>query len=914
MLSWNALGAERGRRCPEDLRSEIVQALHLESRRVAVELARLRTDLLTGLSPAGDLWPPAQEPAPPEGCPDPSGPAGAQRVTVLGFSPFFYYPFLFATAFPEVPPEFLRALAAANRILLEALLTLDNRIDRDQRLDPLDLYLMQGYCQRALEILLPYLPPQDAFWEECDELYVAYVRAVLRELVFHRQRVEPFPAQDFRRLSADKAGLVKATILALCRVSGDGRHRDALLASQDAFLIGFQAIDDLKDWREDYARQNYTYLLTAVLENAGRVRAVERGERPDPEVVGRWLYETGLAQSQLRLSEELFRESLDAARDVPVPLWRDMVEGFLRSARSMRTDVAQIRSRDLHRSSRAALPAWSPPAHGEEPGCGPLLASCLSRGARYLLAKRRPDGSFSLALSPHSYMHPARVLGPSGAVTALVLRALAGTGAEEPEIRHLLAALRERPGTAREAYAPSAPAELEQAFRARSREELERIDSGICDGGGRCDADALSAQGKGFWAELVFQAAHRQARAPMLEELALREARQDRDPAGACTLVEAAGSRGLLRPLLVPYLLCKAFAARPDELAQTAVRALVSRVLGGCLKSGSWGNYTDTALALAALLGAGCAATEWEPAARKLVLGQDPDGSWPANAIYGKEGRCYGSRELTTAWCLEALAHCLRQHRERDRESSGRASALGEGQGRIEIYAHEGVAPERFEDAGRLLNRCRRVLRARGSMRVYLGRWAGLPGHFVLADGRATDIGVNLAGPHAPDCTVAGRPTAVELALAWTEAVRAQVRGPVRGGPERLFVEGVGLMVCRRLWPGQTPWEQCGLSRLDWQWCHENEWYLCEIARQAIQAGRAGPAPDGSRPHAAAAGEAFAPANARLYLALRLFDTECRAGLSTESLDQMIEWEPAAIQGQFQKLWGQGRRKISLCL
>jgi hypothetical protein len=69
----------------------------------------------------------------------------------------------------------------------------------------------------------------------------------------------------------------------------------------------------------------------------------------------------------------------------------------------------------------------------------------------------------------------------------------------------------------------------------------------------------------------------------------------------------------------------------------------------------SWKNTTETSLTLLCLLLAGYDGPEFVPAIEKIEESQELDGSWAPNAIYREGNVLYGSRELTTVWCLEVL-------------------------------------------------------------------------------------------------------------------------------------------------------------------------------------------------------------------------------------------------------------------
>ncbi len=127
--------------------------------------------------------------------------------------------------------------------------------------------------------------------------------------------------------------------------------------------------------------------------------------------------------------------------------------------------------------------------------------------------------------------------------------------------------------------------------------------------------------------------------------------------------------RAACHPLLPLLLFCQAFG--PD----LPRKPLHDYLLRRNRKTGTWNNPTETALTLLCLLSTGYQGPELSLAVEKLIRSQEPDGSWPPNSLYEQANLFYGSRELTTAWCLLALflyhlGPCLPATRENPLEGS----------------------------------------------------------------------------------------------------------------------------------------------------------------------------------------------------------------------------------------------------
>jgi hypothetical protein len=156
---------------------------------------------------------------------------------------------------------------------------------------------------------------------------------------------------------------------------------------------------------------------------------------------------------------------------------------------------------------------------------------------------------------------------------------------------------------------------------------------------------------------------------------------------------------------------------------------------------------------------------------------------------------------------------------------------------RTRVILHEEVPEALGVLAHETLERCRAVLRIAEPEEVYLGKWDSMPSHFLLGEGPSTCVGVNLPElvSTAPLLSAGFRPVEVEIAFAFTTAVRYAVHGPVRDRLERVFVAGLGMCLSDHLWPRGFPWQHAGMPELDWLWCQEHGAHLWEEVRRFLE-------------------------------------------------------------------------------
>ena len=720
----------------------------------------------------------------------------------IGFSPFYYYPFLFVSAFPSVPVEDLRTLALANRILLEAILLSDKKIDETRPWVPADFYLVDSYFHKALEMLIPLFPLEHEFWQKTQGWFLQHGRAIIKEQLRHRHRLCPYTQEEFFEVSTGKVALIKTNLLAMALLSDTSDVLAPLMESQDRFLAGFQCFDDLRDWKEDLRHGNFTFLLTRVLFTGGLHANVRRGDPVPPGEVGQVLYHRGIAEEQLRLAEQYFEQALNSVQKIHVPNWAETVMGFLRHCRTMRHDLAEIRRRTTKET-------------------GPkTVATRLAEALDFIVCSAPSLGGFPLAQSEYPYMNPSTPLASSRFATFFLRLALAPLQNMDSRLPALLLGASEWLTPSRRIPAnPSLPVAMEESFLPipTDRGALLELDQDL-DG-------TLPLRPHGlFWANLLLTGSREDVRLPKLKSLVETSIRQsDYGPwihSPSSDSPNSSSHRAACHPLLALLLFCHS--SGPD----LPRKPLHDYLLRRNRKTGTWNNPTETALTLLCLLSSGYQGPELSAAVEKLIRSQEPDGSWPPNSLYEQANLFYGSRELTTAWCLLALflyhlGPCFPATQERPLEGSIQPAR------NPTIVLHAGL-PRRLHGFTRsVLKELRTVLSPPWPHTLYVGHWPSMPPHFLLNMDQRLVIGVNvLQHRQGRALSTAQRPLRVEIVMAMMLAHRWHRQGPLRDRLERIFVGGLALSSCGRVWPRHTPWETLGMPKLDWAWCREHEAFL----------------------------------------------------------------------------------------
>lgn len=559
-----------------------------------------------------------------------------------------YYPFLFHTFFQEVPVETIRELARADRLYTGHLLSYDRILDQGLSIDTTGLFLAQLEHMQSLKRLYSFFPADHAFWDYFHDCYSETWKSVREERLCHAYRLGAFSISRFCALARGKTALLRPFSMALAFLSDRTEDLPRLSTSLDQHHIALVLIDDLEDWRQDYLNRNFTYLLTRLIRKTGLRDQILSGHPVSATRVGQLLYTTGLMEKQLRLAEIFFQKSNETVGALPLPLWKHFNNGFQNRCRSLRHDLAEIRRRE---EGRARMRESLERTFSILPGTALMDASTgqIRSGAKFLDRSQTRAGGFPLSRSPHGYMCPSEYTAPSRFVTTLILRSLQSVETLGSSVSPLLLSasgwLRDMEGNSLD---PGLPTTLERAFSPvpSDRDHLSHLDQTFSPVYGPLP-DGL------FWANFLYTCSETSFIPPRLgASIKGCILRKDYAPWSFGVVfgpVAFPWTRYACRPLLPLLLFSQALGKNlPREAFQ-------GYLLEPYRTTGSWINTTEIALTLLCLLLTAYDGPELVPAITKLAESQEPDGSWGPNAVFQEGTGYYGSRELTTAWCLEAL-------------------------------------------------------------------------------------------------------------------------------------------------------------------------------------------------------------------------------------------------------------------
>jgi hypothetical protein len=318
---------------------------------------------------------------------------------------YFYFPFCFVEVFPSVPVDQVRDVALSGILWMSYMRSQDDAIDRSATAFPTSLFLRDLYLRRSLHVLYGRFPPASPFWEHFDTFFGQYARAVVLEKRLASPDA-PYTTDEYEAIAKGKAAMAKCTVAALAVLSGDGAALPVLCEAIDCFHVAYQYWDDLKDWKEDLASSNPSYLLARARARLDRQQRSAVG--PDLECeLGRAIHYAGLADDQLAGSFRWGQKAYELALQAGCRIWATHVQRLQMQTSVLRSDLRSIAHENVLRATfdgrGATLSVQTGPAAPAAPGTErerPLwtgasdLGEAIRRGVAYVVDKQGSDGAW----------------------------------------------------------------------------------------------------------------------------------------------------------------------------------------------------------------------------------------------------------------------------------------------------------------------------------------------------------------------------------------------------------------------------------------------------------------------------------------------------------------------------------------
>lgn len=177
-----------------------------------------------------------------------------------------------------------------------------------------------------LDAMAPYrslLGAASPFWRYLEHYIGEWAESVSWERERHWGQAREFEEGDFVRLARKAAGL-KIPCAALSLLAGREEAVAPLEKMVDHVMMIYQLADDLRDWREDLARGNYTYFLTRVM----ACRGIHPPAAPSETDVEKAIFVGKVLEEVLEVAVEHSRLALESISNLYAPYLTAYVESL----------------------------------------------------------------------------------------------------------------------------------------------------------------------------------------------------------------------------------------------------------------------------------------------------------------------------------------------------------------------------------------------------------------------------------------------------------------------------------------------------------------------------------------------------------------------------------------------------------
>jgi len=304
------------------------------------------------------------------------------------------YPYLFYEVFPTIARDELIELGVATQLYAEYAILLDKLIDQQKSgSEIITILSLSNYYRQeeALKLFHKLMDRTPEFWRYKDKYRRQHFLAIIKEKMSHQGSVNTYLRREMEIISHGKHALAKIVPVAMGLMADDEEKIKPLTKSQDLFTVGFQLYDDLRDWRIDYRKKNFSYLLTRILleSNLGQVGNLK--ELPDEDTVGRSIFFSGLYNETLQMADEYFKKAIDCVKKLSCASWLEYIETSRKNCQVLREDLENIGEHIIKKTKSSQLEETGKELKVPESVSLESLRKAILKGINFLLRQQEND-------------------------------------------------------------------------------------------------------------------------------------------------------------------------------------------------------------------------------------------------------------------------------------------------------------------------------------------------------------------------------------------------------------------------------------------------------------------------------------------------------------------------------------------
>lgn len=278
-----------------------------------------------------------------------------QHPIFLAADVYTSFPSRFAAVF-VLDEDTQQKLYFVNRSLYIYTSYMDDVFDERETLK-VDAYFLASLLRdHAFGLLNGLFPPSSDFWAFAKKYQRCDISATLQKRTKWNDPTS-YSLDEAFNIASGKASTAQMAVTALACLSNSSDLIPALEKSLDAFFIGLQFHNDLKNWREDFMARRFSYLLSQIID---RKELHEKLESVTLEGLARMIYYTGLAEEILDHSIDCYRQALSYVHQVPCTDWKIAVDNSISETSVLLRNLQKHKEQEIDRVSELVMEKQKP--------------------------------------------------------------------------------------------------------------------------------------------------------------------------------------------------------------------------------------------------------------------------------------------------------------------------------------------------------------------------------------------------------------------------------------------------------------------------------------------------------------------------------------------------------------------------
>ncbi len=266
---------------------------------------------------------------------------------VMESAQFSSFDKLFYEAFPKLSFVHKEKINYLSDLLYIAVMTTDRIVDDQQEAFREELIFFSKLLWEKAQVKMRQLfSDDDPFWQYYEKYNIEFTVACIREHQNHFHQLSVYSGKDFREISAGKAAIAKLPITAMCLLAERVADIPAFELSIDQYFIGLQVKDDLVDWRIDWRKKRYSFLLSKIIYLKKWEKELDKLEEDD---IGRVIFYADHAFSYLEGAYKAYQKSLTALANIPCPDWEKFVQKCSEDIRDLQVHIRDTVDKEIER-------------------------------------------------------------------------------------------------------------------------------------------------------------------------------------------------------------------------------------------------------------------------------------------------------------------------------------------------------------------------------------------------------------------------------------------------------------------------------------------------------------------------------------------------------------------------------------